>query len=235
MTSKSSARGDGPAPDPPREAASSQASPVVNTRYASIRRRVLGIRLPIVALLLIVDAALVWRYYADNEYLYELSRQFISDDQSPSEMAVSAVDHLRGKLRDRGEPGPFLSPAFEFLRPPPREVAERGGDCADRSRLLITLLNLRGVRASKMALYDHEQRSRHAVVTIDIERGKEMVVDALFGLYFPKPSGGYYWVGDLTKDEGILRDRIEQEIAGGEDGFRPRLKKYPYEQYTYLE
>ena len=71
------------------------------------------------------------------------------------------------------------------------EVLEHGGDCADRSRLLIVLLRHEGIYATKVALHDSQGSPQHAVVSASIEdEDHSMVIDALFGMYFPKPEGG---------------------------------------------
>jgi hypothetical protein len=82
------------------------------------------------------------------------------------------------------------------------------------------------------ALYNAENESVHAVVEADVESGK-MVVDPLFGLWFPKPRGGYYSIRELKQGPNILGQRIaelrEQGIQPGTD----RLDLYPLDQYVY--
>ena len=195
--------------------------------------------MPLFVLLLIGNIGLVWKYRQDNQFLLEYSWEFLSADDSASRTTINALDHIRNNLGNDGEPRAFLSPIFDLLRPPPREITERGGDCADRSRLLISLLRLHRIRASKVALYDKDQIPRHAVVIVDIENDAQMVVDPFYGLYFPRPGGGYYSLADLTRDESILRSRVEQLVSLGVDDNIPKysefpyIEKYPYERYTY--
>jgi hypothetical protein len=151
--------------------------------------------------------------------------------QPPSELAKEIVLSLKDKPDD-GNDSYFLFPLFRPLRPTATQVLERGGDCADRSRLVITLLNLRGIHAAKWALYNRNGESKHAVVEADVETGK-MVVDPLFGMWFPKPQGGYFGIRELRQDPSILPGRLEvlraEKVRPGAD----RLEFYPVNDYIY--
>jgi hypothetical protein len=126
----------------------------------------------------------------------------------------------------------FLLPIFSFLRPMPRQVMEQGGDCADRSRLVIRMLRLHGIEASKWALYTQEMKSVHAVVELEAETGK-MVADPDFGLWFPRSSGGYYSIRELRQSPNILRDRIQSLVAQDIRPGASDLRKYPLDDYSY--
>jgi len=150
----------------------------------------------------------------------------------PSEQVKAVVMSLRDKQGDTTDAF-FMCPLFGFLRPTPLQVIERGGDCADRARLTITLLRLRGIHSSKWALYNSEGESKHAVVEADVESGK-MVVDGLFGIWFPKPQGGYYAIRELKADPTILPRRIKELRAQNlQPGVAP-LKFYPLDDYVYF-
>ena len=84
----------------------------------------------------------------------------------------------------------------------------------DRSRLVIRLLRLHGIEASKWALYTKEMKSVHAVVELEAETGK-MVADPLYGLWFPRPDGGYYDIKELRQSPSILRGRIQTLVREG--------------------
>jgi hypothetical protein len=126
----------------------------------------------------------------------------------------------------------FLLPIFRSLRPTARQVIEDGGDCADRSRLLITLLRLRGIHGSKWALYNARGESVHAVVEADVESGK-MVADPLFGLWFPKPQAGFYDIHELKQNPTILPSRVAELRAQGIQPGVDRLQLYPLNEYVY--
>jgi len=150
---------------------------------------------------------------------------------TPSELAKDVVSSLKTKPDENSSY--FFLPVFRPLRPSPWQVLEKGGDCADRSRLVIALLRLRGVHASKWALYNPDGESVHAVVEADVESGK-MVVDPLFGMWFPKPQGGYYAIRDLKQDPKLLQQRIADLRAQGVRPGTDSLELYPLDQYIYV-
>ena len=151
--------------------------------------------------------------------------------QAPSEQAKEIVLSLKDKPDD-GNDSYFLFPLFRPLRPTASQVLEKGGDCADRSRLVITLLNLRGIHAAKWALYNAKGESKHAVVEVDVESGK-MVLDPLFGIWFPKSQGGYFGIRELRQDPSILPERLKELRAEKAKPGVDRLEFYPANDYIY--
>jgi hypothetical protein len=181
--------------------------------------------------LLALQALSLAYYFREQTVLTAYINRVASPSLPPSEQIKGVVLSLKDKP-DNGNDSYFLLPIFHFLRPTPWQVIEKGGDCADRSRLVIALMHLRGIQASKWALYDAQGESRHAVVQADVESGK-MVVDPLFGIWFPKPEGGYYAIPELKQDSAILPQRISELRA---KGLRPgvdRLETYRFDQYVY--
>ncbi len=97
----------------------------------------------------------------------------------------------------------------------PRQVMEQGGDCADRSRLVIRMLRLHGIEASKWALYTKEMKSVHAVVELEAETGK-MVADPLYGLWFPRSRRRLLRHSrSYGNHRSIFSDRIQSLVAAG--------------------
>jgi hypothetical protein len=170
-------------------------------------------------------------YFREQTVLTAYINHVVSSSLPPSEQIKGVVLSLKDKPDD-GNDSYFLLPFFRFLRPTPWQVIEKGGDCADRSRLVIALMRLRGIQASKWALYDAQGESRHAVVQADVESGK-MVVDPLFGIWFPKPDGGYYAIPELKQDPAILTQRISELQAKGLRPGADRLETYRFDQYVY--
>lgn len=202
------------------------------------RRRSRRLALACVALigaLLAAQAALMVIYFRDNAFLRGLVSDRVSGQETPSKLVIKFTEFVREEVPRKSVQKPFLADVFMPLRPPPKNVALLGGDCADKSRLLISLLRLYGVDSSKVALYDDQAVPRHAVVVAEIENGQEMVVDALYGMYFPKSSGGFHTVEDITADESILRQRLAALQAEGSDGYHPPIERYPLERYTYRQ
>jgi hypothetical protein len=171
-------------------------------------------------------------YYAlEQGALAEYNNRVVSPSSPPSEQVRLIVASLKDKPSDDNN-SYFLFPFFRFLRPTPWQVIDRGGDCADRSRLVIALLRLRGIHASKWALYDAQGQSVHAVVQADVETGK-MVVDPLFGLWFPKPQDGYYAIPELKQNPTILLSRLEELRRSKTRPGAARLEFYPSDEYVY--
>ena len=181
--------------------------------------------------LLGVQALSIIHFLNEERYLSDLMDRIVPRSLPPSEQAIKVVESLREKA-DIDNPSYFLFPIFGFLRATPHQVMEQGGECGDRSRLVIRLLSVRGIKASKWALYSKEGKSVHATVELEAESGK-MVVDPLFGLWFPRASGGYYGIRELRQSPGILHDRIHSFIAQGKRPGTRDLRTYPLDDYSY--
>lgn len=182
---------------------------------------------PLVGLQLVSGAC----YFREQRILETYLNRVTQTSHTPSELAKEIVLSLKDKP-DNGNDSYFLTPVLRFLRPMASEVIEKGGDCADRSRLVIALLRLRGIHATKWALYNSNGESRHAVVEADVESGK-MVVDPLFGIWFPKPQGGYFGIRELRQDPSILPERLKELRAQKIEPGVGRLEFYPTSEYIY--
>lgn len=167
----------------------------------------------------------------DREFLSDLADRIADPSSPPSEQIKQMVRFMR-ELPAVPNNSYLVLPVFKPLRPTARQVVEKGGDCADRSRLLVRLAELRGIDGSKWALYSADQQPRHAVVEVQTESGP-MVVDPLFGLWFPRTDDGYYGIEELQDDESILLDRIGQLMDLGEQPGANKLEYYPVDLYTY--
>ncbi len=191
----------------------------------------------VIACLFALQCISVIDYLNEEKYLLGLMDHVAPRSLPPSEQAIKVVESLKALPAKnfsalQEDSRYFLLPIFSFLRPMPRQVLEQGGDCADRSRLVIRMLRLHGIGASKWALYTKEMKSVHAVVELEAETGK-MVADPDFGLWFPRPNGGYYGIKELRQSPSILQGRIQTLLR---EGVRPGsrdLKSYPIDEYTY--
>ena len=170
-------------------------------------------------------------YESDREYLTKLMDQIASPSLPPSQQAIAINNYLRPKS-ERSNRQYYLSPIFAFLRPTAGEIAESGGDCTDRSRLMVVLLGLHNIHAEKWALYDPHMKPHHAVVELDSEQVK-MVIDPLFGLWFPRPEGGFYDIAALRQDPKILRQRVQELIGQKAQPGTASLQDYPLSEYVY--
>ena len=170
-------------------------------------------------------------YLDEERYLSGLMDGIAPPSLAPSKQAIKVIEALKD-LTERGNSSYFLLPALRFLRPMPQQVIEQGGDCSDKSRLVIRLLHQHGMKASKWALYTQEMKSVHAVVELEAETGK-MVVDPLFDLWFPRPDGGYYGIREMRQSPSILQDRIQSLLRKGLPPRTSELRSYPLDEYTY--
>ena len=189
-----------------------------------------GLQAGFVLFLLLLTVS-VYEYNETNTYLRGLIRGLANENAPASEQVIELLQFFR-RMPALDNKDYYLLPAFDFLSSTSEEVAEQGGDCADRARLLISLLHMRGIHAVKWALYDSNGRPKHAIVEVDTEKGK-MAVDALVGLYFPKPGGGYYSVWDLRRNPQILQDRVHELLARHVQPGAALLDRYPLDEYVY--
>lgn len=201
--------------------------------WQKLRSGLRRIRVPLLIILAAASVGLFWKYYSDTRHLQQFAAKYVTGEELPSEMTLKLVRGIRRDLPSPANTGYYLLPVFDFLRPTAFQVSQTGGNCADKSRLLIVLLRQYGVRSQKYALYDDAQVPRHAVVDVEIEDRRRMVVDPYFGLYFPREEGGYYSLQDLKADEGILRARIAFLTAERSDTLGPRIARYKFDRYPY--
>jgi hypothetical protein len=90
----------------------------------------------------------------------------------------------------------------------PLQVLEKGGDCADKSRLLAAMLEQIGINASLAMLYPCKECTPvHTVVLAKTESGT-IVADPVFDLMFPKESGGYHDVREMINNREIQKSRL---------------------------
>jgi hypothetical protein len=184
----------------------------------------------IIGLFLLQGYSLV-HYLQEERYLAGLMDDIAPRSLPPSEQAIKVAEYANQLLAIQNH-SYFLSPIFSFLRPTPRQVIEQGGDCGDKSRLVIRMLRLHEIEATKWALYTQDFRSVHAVVELKAETGK-MVVDPDYGLWYPRPGGGYYEIKELRQSHSILDDRVQSLLHNGTHRRLSLLSSYPLDEYTY--
>jgi hypothetical protein len=185
----------------------------------------------VIACFFVLQCISIIDYVHEEEYLSGLMDRIAPRSLPPSEQAIKVVESLKA-LPAIGNDSYYLLPIFSVLRSMPRQVMEQGGDCGDRSRLVIRLLSQHGIEGSKWALYTREMKSVHAVVELEAETGK-MVADPLYGIWFPRPDGGYYDIKELRQSPSILQDRVQTLLREGVRPGSKDLKFYPIEEYTY--
>ncbi len=96
------------------------------------------------------------------------------------------------------------------LRATPLQVLLRGGDCADKARLLAAMLREIDIPASMALCFNPKTgQPSHTVVETQPEPDSYMLVDPAYELYYPKPDGhGYYGLLELRKHPERLQERL---------------------------
>ena len=171
------------------------------------------------------------QYWQDRRHLARRAAQIIDPSLPPSEQTKQVLASFHGMSQETNR-SYFLSPLLEFLRPTARQVADGGGDCADRSRLTVILLKMRDIPAQKWTLYYPKGHPHHSVVEVETEQGK-MAVDPLFGLFYPRPSGGYYSVADLRQNPDLVGERVAEMEARHQEPLAAPVERYSVSTYTY--
>jgi hypothetical protein len=123
----------------------------------------------------------------------------------------------------------FIVPS---LGPTPVQVLQRGGDCADKSRLVAAMLNELGIDAGLVMIAPCLHCSFiHTVVEARYEEGR-MVVDPTWDIDYPAGNGKYLGVRDLawtTLGEERLVDLQSQRGAADKIASMPATEaKFEY-------
>jgi len=100
--------------------------------------------------------------------------------------------------------------AWPTCRATPWQVAQFGGDCADRALLLKALLDRAGLPTTRVMLFDPQTGAPvHTVVEARLPAERRMVLDPVFGLSFPRPQPHrYYGLAELRADPDVARRRV---------------------------
>lgn len=145
-------------------------------------------------------------YHIDRVALRSLALMMSRSESDSGAKAISLMEWVHQSSGSRGNRHWFGRPAW---RATPLQVAMEGGDCADKSRLLVALLAGIDIPATPVLCMDAAtQAPAHTLVEAEVSPGRFMALDAAFNLYFPKSSGGYHGILDLRADPGIVDRRV---------------------------
>jgi hypothetical protein len=147
-------------------------------------------------------------YKKDMLLLKSIFHAHISPQYSPTfvESATHWVYQNQGFKKNDGF---FLLP---YLGPTPLQVIEKGGDCADKSRLLMALLESVGIDSSLVMLYGADGKiATHTVLEVRNAQLKA-IADPVFDIVFPKSNNGYYGLQELRKNPELLPSRLDELV-----------------------
>ena len=176
---------------------------------------------------LILSLACYVSYKNDISYLRTVVRTNISTETSPN--VFESINHWvyqnKGFKKNQGY---FL---FESLGPTPIQVLKKGGDCTDKSILLMAMLESIGIDSTLVMLYDKDGKTpTHTVV--EVRDGKfKAVADPVYDLVFPNPNGGFYNLENLRNNSALLLNRLDNliQIRGSSN----KIAFYRRENETY--
>ena len=116
----------------------------------------------------------------------------------------------------------------------PIQVLEHGGDCEDKSKLLVTMLRELGIKGSLAMLYPCPAcLPSHVVTLVDTPSGTTPM-DAVYDLAFPAGQGGFIDIAAIKADASLLPRRLDTLVAerGADD--KIALYKRGTEHFRYV-
>lgn len=147
-------------------------------------------------------------YKNDILYLRSIVRTQISTENSPT--VFESINHWVYQNEGFKKNQDFF--IFKSLGPTPIQVLKQGGDCTDKSILLMAMLESIGIDSTLVMLYGTDGKTpTHTVV--EVRDGKfKAVADPVYDLVFPNPNGGFYNIEDLRKNSALLLNRLDNLV-----------------------
>ena len=180
-----------------------------------VRRTWRAVRLVALAVLALQAAYYVVAEWRERHELRRVVAERVGPVGGPEEALVrtTAVAFDIPPHRGRHIDYELVNPLAALLRPSAYQVYRRGGHCAKRSRLLVELLEVQGIEAHKLYLYnrrglellkDPPRAWVHVVVEARVG-DRWVVADPLFGLVFRTAEGTLATAAELASDTTQLR------------------------------
>jgi hypothetical protein len=92
----------------------------------------------------------------------------------------------------------------------PTSVLERGGNCQDKSKLLVVLLRELDIASSLAMLYQCQGcKPLHTVVFVETRDGWT-IADPAFDITFPNGRGGFHKIEELRAERALLERRLTE-------------------------
>lgn len=164
-----------------------------------------------------VAALIAWLSYRGDQARFAAEAARVAPEGQPmDERAIALLHFVFGHHGFAKNKGYYLLPQ---LGPTPADVYERGGDCADKSRLLSAMLREIGVESTLAMCFDHDGAPTHTVVDAVLPDGRRMLLDPIWDLYFPRREAGtYYSLIDLRRQPELLFERLDVVTASAAPG-----------------
>lgn len=145
-------------------------------------------------------------YRGDQAALRDQAEALTRTATAADDKALRLLHFVYGHHGFAKNRGYFLLPQ---LGPTPLDVFDRGGDCADKSRLLSAMLREVGLPSTLAMCFDHEGRPTHTVVDAVLPDGQHMLLDPIWDLHFPREAPHqYYSLLDLRRHPELLFERL---------------------------
>jgi len=157
---------------------------------------------------LILSLACYVSYKNDISYLRSIVRTDISPDTSSK--VFESINHWVYQNKGFKKNQDFF--LFDKLGPTPIQVLNKGGDCTDKSILLMAMLESIGIDSTLVMLFDTDERTpTHTVVEVRDGQFKA-VADPVYDLVFPNPNGGFYGIEKLRENPDLLLNRLDNLV-----------------------
>lgn len=195
-------------------------------RQPAPRRIARTVLLALTGVCLIAASATYVSYRSDADALRAKALEIVRSREAPAERVLTLTSWIHRHLGTARNPEHFFLPG---LRATPMQVLDKGGDCADKSRLLSAMLRQIGIPATMALCFHHDTGlPTHTVVEAQLGPGRYMVTDPAYELYYPDNHGGYFGILDLRKHPERLVERVRY-VQATTPRFRPLHWYDPFE------
>ncbi len=180
------------------------------------------------ALFTLAGVFVFFSWQADRTTLRDIAVQQTQQATTDSERIVALLQWVYSNRGFDKVKSYYLVPG---LGPTPIQIMGVGGDCADKSRMLSSMLAQIDIESTLLMQYPCEAcESVHTVVDAQTEFGT-MAVDPVYNIVFPKASGGYYSMRELKADPALLPARLD--LLAQQRGPDDKINKYKRELSNY--
>lgn len=195
-------------------------------RRAARRRIARTVFFALTGVCLIAASATYVSYRSDANALRAKALEIVGNRAAPAQRVLTLTSWIHRHLGTARNPEYFV---LRGLRATPMQVLDKGGDCADKSRLLSATLRQIDIPATMALCFHHDTGlPTHTVVEAQLGPDRYMVTDPAYELYYPDDHGGYYGILDLRKHPERLVERVRY-VQATTPRFRPLHWYDPFE------